>query len=161
MFKPQNRRRHDHGNFFPGTGAATEAGTGAGEGLTLNVPWNGPGANDADYIAAFSRVLIPVAYEFAPDLLIVSAGFGERRRRPAAAGAPGLSAPARRSAARAGEAAGRQRLPPRSLAPPEPQLRQSPLAHCYFKSRGPPPRQTPPRATRWAAATCPLRASAT
>lgn len=28
-----------------------------------------------DYIAAFNHVLVPIAYEFAPDLIIVSAGF--------------------------------------------------------------------------------------
>jgi len=67
--------RHDHGSFFPGTGAATDVGTGPGEGLSFNIPWDGPGAGDADYIAAFTRALLPVAYEFAPDLLIVSAGF--------------------------------------------------------------------------------------
>ncbi|GBF97132.1 histone deacetylase [Raphidocelis subcapitata] len=67
--------RHDGGSFFPGTGAAADAGTGAGEGFSLNVPWSGPGAGDGDYISAFTRVLLPVAYEFAPDLLIVSAGF--------------------------------------------------------------------------------------
>ena len=67
--------RHDGGDFFPGTGAADEAGTGAGEGFTVNVPWGGPGAGDADYIAAFTRLLLPIAYEFGPDVIIVSAGF--------------------------------------------------------------------------------------
>ncbi len=28
-----------------------------------------------DYIAAFNHVLLPIAYEYAPDLIIVSAGF--------------------------------------------------------------------------------------
>jgi hypothetical protein len=75
LFPQTTPPRHDGGSFFPGTGAATEAGSGAGEGFTLNVPWGGPGAGDGDYIAAFTRVLLPVAYEFGPDLLIVSAGF--------------------------------------------------------------------------------------
>jgi histone deacetylase 6 len=67
--------RHDGGSFFPGTGAADEVGAGAGEGFTVNVPWGGPGPGDGDYVAAFCRVLLPVAYEFAPDLVILSAGF--------------------------------------------------------------------------------------
>jgi histone deacetylase 6 len=67
--------RHDGGSFFPGTGAADEVGTGAGEGFTVNVPWSGPGPGDGDYVAAFCRVLLPVAYEFAPDLVVLSAGF--------------------------------------------------------------------------------------
>ena len=67
--------RHDGGAFFPGTGAADECGQGAGEGFTVNVPWEGPGPGDGDYVCAFSRVFLPVAYEFAPDLIVLSAGF--------------------------------------------------------------------------------------
>lgn len=66
---------HDHGTFFPGTGAAADAGSGPGEGRSLNIPWDGPGAGDGDYISALTRLVIPAAYEFGPDLVIVSAGF--------------------------------------------------------------------------------------
>lgn len=45
--------RYDGGAFFPGTGAAAEAGVGAGEGATVNVPWDGAGVSDADMMAAF------------------------------------------------------------------------------------------------------------
>lgn len=48
--------RHDDGNFFPGTGAATEAGAGPGLGYTVNVAWCGgtsPPLADAEYLAAF------------------------------------------------------------------------------------------------------------
>ena len=31
---------------------------------------------DADYIAAFTHVFLPIAYEFSPDLVILSAGYG-------------------------------------------------------------------------------------
>ena len=41
--------------FYPGTGAACEAGVGEGKGFTVNIPWNGS-ACDADYITAFSQV---------------------------------------------------------------------------------------------------------
>ncbi|PNH00299.1 Histone deacetylase 6, partial [Tetrabaena socialis] len=67
--------RHDRGRFFPGSGAATEAGSGAGLGFTINVAWNGSGVCDADMLAAFRHVILPVASEFRPDLVIVSAGF--------------------------------------------------------------------------------------
>lgn len=67
--------RHDQGFFYPGTGAAREGGVGAGAGATLNVPWLTGGATDGDYVAAFAHVLLPAAYEAAPSLIIVSAGF--------------------------------------------------------------------------------------
>lgn len=64
------------GGFFPGTGADDEVGAeGAAAGRTLNVPWRRKGMGDAEYLAAFDHVLMPVAREFAPDLVLVSAGF--------------------------------------------------------------------------------------
>ncbi|EPB76741.1 histone deacetylase family protein [Ancylostoma ceylanicum] len=48
--------RHDNGNFFPGTGAVTEVGRGAGKGFSVNVPFSGGVMRDADYLAAW-RVL--------------------------------------------------------------------------------------------------------
>ncbi|KAG2455080.1 hypothetical protein HYH02_000902 [Chlamydomonas schloesseri] len=67
--------RYDHGTYYPGTGDASEVGTGAGEGFTVNVPWNVSGVRDADMLAAFRHVILPIASEFRPDLVIVSAGF--------------------------------------------------------------------------------------
>ena len=60
--------------FYPGTGAIDEVGGGAGRGFTVNVPLPA-GCGDAEYFAAFDRVLLPVAREFAPDLVLVSAGY--------------------------------------------------------------------------------------
>ncbi len=60
--------------FYPGTGAIPEIGGGAGRGFTVNVPWPG-GMGDDEYLAAFDRVLLPIAREFGPDLVLVSAGF--------------------------------------------------------------------------------------
>ncbi len=60
--------------FYPGTGAIDETGGGAGPGTTVNVPWPG-GMGDAEYLAAFDRVLLPAAHDFRPDLVLVSAGF--------------------------------------------------------------------------------------
>ncbi|HEY1434869.1 MAG TPA: histone deacetylase [Thermoanaerobaculia bacterium] len=60
--------------FYPGTGALDETGGGAGHGFTVNVPFPA-GCGDAEYLAAFDRVLLPIARGFAPDLVLVSAGF--------------------------------------------------------------------------------------
>ena len=60
--------------FYPGTGWLEEVGEGEGRGRTVNVPWP-PGRGDADYLAAFDRVLLPIAEGFAPDLVLVSCGF--------------------------------------------------------------------------------------
>ena len=60
--------------YYPGTGAMGELGEGAGRGFTINVPWPA-GCGDAEYLAAFDRILLPIAENFAPDLVLVSAGF--------------------------------------------------------------------------------------
>ena len=59
--------------FYPGTGAASEAGTGKGLGFTLNVPL-AAGATDADYAKAYERIAERLA-EYAPELLLISAGY--------------------------------------------------------------------------------------
>lgn len=60
--------------YYPGTGALSEVGRGAGEGYTVNVPLP-TGMGDGDYAAIFDELLVPVAESFAPDLVVVSAGF--------------------------------------------------------------------------------------
>lgn len=60
--------------FYPGTGGLAEIGGGEGRGYTVNVPWPS-GMGDAEYIAAFDRVLLPIAKAFEPELVLVSAGF--------------------------------------------------------------------------------------
>jgi len=69
--------------YYPGTGAADEIGIDAGRGFTVNVPLEA-GALDDDYHAAFSEIVIPVLRQFAPDLLLVSAGFDAHERDPLA-----------------------------------------------------------------------------
>jgi len=67
---------HRFGNgFFPGTGDVRDAGKGAGRGFNLNIPWLTGGIGDADYVAAFQRLIMPIAHEYAPELVIVAAGF--------------------------------------------------------------------------------------
>jgi acetoin utilization deacetylase AcuC-like enzyme len=60
--------------FYPGTGALSEIGTGAGIGHTVNVPLP-PGTRDGDYARIFSELLRPIADAYAPQLVLVSAGF--------------------------------------------------------------------------------------
>ncbi|KAM4588967.1 histone deacetylase 7-like isoform 2-T2 [Odontesthes bonariensis] len=70
--------RYDDGNFFPGSGHPSEVGAGAGEGFNVNVSWMGglnPPMGDAEYLAAFRAVVMPIAHEFSPDVVLVSAGF--------------------------------------------------------------------------------------
>jgi len=73
---------HKGGHFYPGTGRVTECGFGAGEGKTVNVPFLSAGMGDADYYTAFKYVFMPIAREFAPDLVIISAGFDCARGDP-------------------------------------------------------------------------------
>ena len=77
--------RYDEGFFFPATdtglgseGTPSSVGMGEGRGTTINIGWNTnehskPG--DSEYLAAWRDVLMPVAREFDPDLVIVAAGF--------------------------------------------------------------------------------------
>ncbi len=67
--------------FYPGTGARSEIGHGAGEGATLNVPM-AVGSGDEAYLRAFEDDVLPALRRFAPDLLLVSAGFDAWRGDP-------------------------------------------------------------------------------
>lgn len=69
--------------FYPGTGAAAETGSGPGLGSTVNIPMPA-GAGDADYCAAWRELVMPVAKAFAPDFVLVSAGFDAHRDDPLA-----------------------------------------------------------------------------
>ncbi|EEB08679.1 histone deacetylase Clr3 [Schizosaccharomyces japonicus yFS275] len=69
--------RYENGRFYPGTtyGSAENCGEGEGLGKTVNIPWPCAGMSDGDYIYAFQKVVMPIGYEFNPDLVIISAGF--------------------------------------------------------------------------------------
>lgn len=60
--------------LYPGTGLAEDIGVGGGEGYTVNVPLP-VGVGDDGYLAIFEAVLIPIARRYAPQLILVSAGF--------------------------------------------------------------------------------------
>ena len=65
---------HRYGFFYPGTGGPTEVGKGKGEGFTVNVPLSTQWG-DADYGNIFQKILKPIALEYQPQLILVSAGF--------------------------------------------------------------------------------------
>lgn len=67
--------------YYPGTGAVDEAGSGKGEGYTVNVPLPA-GCGDDEYLAVFRDVVAPVVEGYGPDWLLVSAGFDSHRADP-------------------------------------------------------------------------------
>jgi acetoin utilization deacetylase AcuC-like enzyme len=67
--------------FYPGTGAASERGEGAGAGATVNVPLRA-GTSQGEFLAAFRDVALPALHDFDPDLLLVSAGFDAHAADP-------------------------------------------------------------------------------
>ncbi|KAM6360799.1 LOW QUALITY PROTEIN: histone deacetylase 5, partial [Pluvialis apricaria] len=70
--------RYDDGNFFPGSGAPEEVGSGMGVGYNVNIAWTGgvdPPIGDVEYLTAFRTVVMPIANEFSPEVVLVSAGF--------------------------------------------------------------------------------------
>jgi acetoin utilization deacetylase AcuC-like enzyme len=69
--------------LYPGTGEMRETGRGDGIGTTLNLPFPEGTSGDV-YRAAFDDVVVPVVERFAPDWLIVSAGFDGHRDDPLA-----------------------------------------------------------------------------
>ena len=69
--------------FYPGTGAATETGTGDGRGFTVNIPMEA-GSDDADYELVYGVLVAPILQEFRPELILVSAGYDAHERDPLA-----------------------------------------------------------------------------
>ncbi len=65
---------HRYGFFYPGSGGANEVGNGKGEGFTVNVPLSS-GSGDLEYGKIFEKILRPIALEYEPRLILVSAGF--------------------------------------------------------------------------------------
>lgn len=64
---------HQH-PLYPGTGMVEETGSGAGTGTTINLPLPA-GAGDASYRYAFEQVVAPAVEAFAPEVLMISAGY--------------------------------------------------------------------------------------
>jgi histone deacetylase 6 len=74
---------YQNGQFYPGQpdneslpdGGIDKCGMGAGIGRNINIGWHDQGMGDGEYMAAFQRIVMPIAQEFNPDLVIVAAGF--------------------------------------------------------------------------------------
>ncbi len=67
--------------FYPGTGAADETGSGAGLGMTVNLPVEF-GTSRPEYMKRFRNALEALAAKVRPELIIVSAGFDAHREDP-------------------------------------------------------------------------------
>lgn len=69
--------RYEQGKYWPELieGNFNFTGLKSGKGFNLCVPLNETGCNDADFLLIWFNVILPVAYEFDPELVIISAGF--------------------------------------------------------------------------------------
>jgi acetoin utilization deacetylase AcuC-like enzyme len=89
--------------LYPGTGPASDAGSGAGEGFTVNLPVPG-GSGDVAYRSLVEHVGAALIREWEPQLVLISAGFDAHRDDPLAtcrvseAGFAGMAASLRRAA---------------------------------------------------------------
>jgi len=64
---------HQH-PYYPGSGNFEDVGSGEGVGFTVNAPFP-RGFGDAEYVRVYEAILKPIALEFKPELILVSAGF--------------------------------------------------------------------------------------
>ena len=69
--------------LYPGTGAARDVGSGPGEGFTVNLPVPA-GTGDGEFVALTAGVVVPLMREFAPDLVLLSAGYDAHAHDPLA-----------------------------------------------------------------------------
>ena len=67
--------------LYPGTGLLEERGRGAGNGFTANVPLP-PHSGDEAILSAMNRIILPLLDRFAPEILLISAGFDTHWRDP-------------------------------------------------------------------------------
>ncbi|MEY2440813.1 MAG: hypothetical protein QOJ46_239 [bacterium] len=69
--------------LYPGTGRESDAGAGPGEGYTVNLPVPG-GSGDAVFVSLLEHVVRPLARAYAPDLVLLSAGYDAHADDPLA-----------------------------------------------------------------------------
>lgn len=69
--------RYEKGKYWPQLIESNFnfTGQGKGKGFNFNFPLNEIGCNDADFLLMWFNVIMPVAYEFNPELVVISAGF--------------------------------------------------------------------------------------
>ncbi len=68
-------------SHYPGTGDAQEIGTGQGLGYTINAPL-AYGNGDKAVSILFDEVFLPIAHQFKPDIILISAGFDSHHLDP-------------------------------------------------------------------------------
>jgi acetoin utilization deacetylase AcuC-like enzyme len=71
------------GGIFPGTGRREDAGSGPGEGCTINLPVPG-GSEEGEWMQLLEDEVLPAAARFEPQLVLISAGFDAHREDPLA-----------------------------------------------------------------------------
>jgi acetoin utilization deacetylase AcuC-like enzyme len=69
--------------LYPGTGGATDSGSGEGEGFTVNLPVP-PGSGSDEFLSLVQTIVVPIARELRPGLLCISAGYDAHRDDPLA-----------------------------------------------------------------------------
>ena len=69
--------------LYPGTGDPGEIGSGPGIGHTINLPVP-PGANGELFVSLVQHLVVPVARQFKPDLIAISAGYDAHADDPLA-----------------------------------------------------------------------------
>jgi acetoin utilization deacetylase AcuC-like enzyme len=69
--------------LYPGSGWFNDCGEGEGEGFNVNVPMPA-GSTDGDYVRAFEQLVDPIVDQFAPQAVLVSAGFDPHADEPLA-----------------------------------------------------------------------------
>jgi acetoin utilization deacetylase AcuC-like enzyme len=69
--------------LYPGTGPAGDVGSGPGRGFTVNVPV-APGSGDEVFCSVIEHVAVPLVRSYAPQLLLISAGYDAHREDPLA-----------------------------------------------------------------------------
>jgi acetoin utilization deacetylase AcuC-like enzyme len=71
------------GGIFPGSGAREDAGSGPGEGFTINLPVSA-GSDEEVWLGLLEQEVLPAAARFEPQLVLISAGFDAHRDDPLA-----------------------------------------------------------------------------
>ncbi|KAJ2901335.1 hypothetical protein MKZ38_001947 [Zalerion maritima] len=74
---------YNNGQFYPGQpendkvpdGGIDNVGRDEGVGKNVNIGWHDQGMGNGEYMAAFQQIVMPIAKEFCPDLVVISAGF--------------------------------------------------------------------------------------
>ncbi|MEM3730844.1 MAG: histone deacetylase [Candidatus Bathyarchaeia archaeon] len=74
---------HEDPKEFPGTGFLNEIGEGEGLGYNVNIPFPF-GTDDQTYLRAFEEIVVPVAYQYKPQFILVSAGLDGHHTDPVA-----------------------------------------------------------------------------